>query len=258
MKNYLKLERLVPLVNIVGIPLITLYIACMIVAPWCANDASWVYVQDVWDRWQTLNAAMLAFIASVVALNISAYHENKQRQRRFVAAKAFLPHALSELTVYFRCAAVLLFESWESLQGGVGSPLEPLTATIPEAPEDYKEIFRNCISEADDDVAILMASILTKLQIFNARIREVDSSFKPGRTLIVVPDNIKVYLYNLAELQALVNNLFGFARSMDEFSNSKLVWDDFKQAYANLDIWIDQIDGLESFTKNRLEKNSCS
>jgi hypothetical protein len=235
-----------------------LYIVCMIVAPWCVDNTSWVYVQDVWDRWQTLNAAMLAFIASVIALNISAYHENKQRQRRFVAAKAFLPHALSELTVYFRSAAVLLLEAWECLQHGVGNNIQPLNAAQPNDPEEYKEIFRDCISEADDDVAILMASILTKLQIFNARIREVHSSFKPGRSLIVVSDNIKVYLYNLAELQALVNNLFGFARSMNDFSDSSLVWDDFKQAYANLDIWLDQIDGLESFTKNRLEKNSNS
>jgi hypothetical protein len=258
MKSYLKLERLVPLVNTVGIPLITLYLVSMIIAPWFANKSNWQYVQDVWDRWQTLNTGMLAFIASVIALNISTYHENKQRQRRFVAAKAFLPNALSELTVYFKGAAPFLLEAWEYLEGTPDSPLKPLITALPDAPGDYKEIFRNCISEAEDDVAALMASILTKLQILNARIREVDSSIKPDGKLIVMSGNIKVYLYNLAELQALINSLFGFARSMEDFSGAKLVWDDFKNAYANLEISIDQVDGLEDFTKWRLEKNSNS
>lgn len=258
MRNYLKLERLIPVVNAVGIPLIAIYIASMIVAPWFANESSWQYVQDVWDRWQTLNTGMLAFIASVVALNISTFHEKKQRQRRFVAAKAFLPNALSELTVYFRSAAALLYEAWECLEEKPEGTLMPLTRTSLDVSEKYKETFRNCISEADDDVAILMASILTKLQIFNARIREMDSSYKPDRMSIVVPNNIKVNLYNLAELQALVNNLFGFARSMEDFSDVNLVWDDFKNAYANLDIWVERVDGLEEFTKRRLEKTPNS
>lgn len=232
-----------------------IFFIAMILAPWINYDYEWKVVQEVWDRWQTLNAGVLAFIASVIALRISKSNENKQRQRRFVAAKAFLPHALSELMIYFKGSAAFLLEAWERVDEKHLLPLEPLALTTPEAPQDYKGIFKDCISEADDDVAALMASLLTKLQIFNARITEVESSFKPDRKLIVISENIRVYLYNLAELQALINNLFGFARSMEDFSDAKLTWDDFKNAYSNLDIWIDEIDGLEDFTKRAISRS---
>lgn len=48
--------------NLISAPLLLLYVICMVVAPYLADGSSWDYVQKVWDRWQTLNAGVLAFM----------------------------------------------------------------------------------------------------------------------------------------------------------------------------------------------------
>lgn len=63
-------------------------------------DDSWdvKQVQSIWHHWQALNVGMLAFMSSLVTFYISKFNANNQRERNFVAARAFLPEALSELT----------------------------------------------------------------------------------------------------------------------------------------------------------------
>lgn len=77
----------------------------------------------------------------------------------------------------------------------------------------------------------------------------------------VGPDriNLIVYIYRLGELLAMVNRLFPFARSLDVLDSSKLTWDDFENAYRNLDLWIEEIhiddnNNLEAFTKRAVER----
>lgn len=76
----------------------------MFIYPWLNLGWSWGLVEDVWDRWQGLNVGMLAFISSVTAFNIGRYNAEKQREREFMASKAFLPDALSGLTSYLQLA----------------------------------------------------------------------------------------------------------------------------------------------------------
>ena len=59
----------------------------------------------------------------------------------------------------------------------------------------------------------------------------------------------------------MVNNLFGFARNIEEFDGAPINWEDFHTAYANLNIWEDQIRisdelDLEQFTKRAISRNS--
>lgn len=69
--NVLKSKRLLNVVNVLGIILAALYFVCMPIAPWIQSGWDWDNVQDIWDRWQSLNVGMLAFISSILALNIS-------------------------------------------------------------------------------------------------------------------------------------------------------------------------------------------
>ncbi|OOF32629.1 hypothetical protein BZJ21_15105 [Salinivibrio costicola subsp. alcaliphilus] len=68
----------------------------------------------------------------------------------------------------------------------------------------------------------------------------------------IIKENIRSYLYRLGELQALVGRLFNYSRGIEKFDDSPLSWDDFKNAYGNLDLWIEEIDDLKGFTKRAI------
>ena len=90
----LKPDTLVSLLNGIGVPATIIYFSCMLLYPWIDGNFYWSHVQDIWDRWQSLNVGVLAFISSIIAFNISRFNANKQREREFTAAKAFLPMTL--------------------------------------------------------------------------------------------------------------------------------------------------------------------
>lgn len=226
----------------------------MVLAPWVKGD--WNYVQDVWDRWQTFNAGILAFAASLIAFKISRYNAKKQRQRQFIAARAFLPHALSELTYYNKRNSKLLFEAWDILTPTGGFGEKPLTSELAGLPDSYKEVFWKCISEADPEVADYLAKILVRLQINHSRMTELHSLFGQDRQRIWVKNNIMNYMFSLGELQAMINRIFGYSRGLDPFDDSSLVWGDYRAAYDNLNIDIDYIDELEEFTLRAIARNA--
>ena len=71
--------------------------------------------------------------------------------------------------------------------------------------------------------------------------------------------SLLTYLYRLAELQALVGLLFDFARGESDFKIRQLEWEDFRTAYGNLNIWledfvIDEKINLKAFTERQIAK----
>jgi len=229
----------------------------MIIAPWVAAKGDWVYVQSVWDRWQSLNVGMLALISSIVAFNISRFNEHKQRERNFIAARAFLPEALSELISYFKSSASVLNEAWQSVKNIAHRDKEPLQRPTPSLPIGYKETFSRCIEFAEPDVGEYLAYMLMRLQVHHSRLQELAIAFKDDRT-IIVSNNIIAYMYRLSELQALTEKLFAFARNSEEFSNNDLKWDNFLNAYRNLEINVEDFDDLAGFTQRAIESGSVS
>ncbi|MBJ4011329.1 hypothetical protein JGD23_22805, partial [Salmonella enterica subsp. enterica serovar Kentucky] len=83
-----------------GCILIGVYFVMMILKPWFDGGGNWSYVQEVWSHWQTLNAAMIAFTASLLAVYAAKYHEEQNRESQLLAARALLPQTLSDLTKY--------------------------------------------------------------------------------------------------------------------------------------------------------------
>lgn len=246
-------ERFISPLNWVGIPVVILYLVGMFAYPWIAGYGSWIHVQDVWERWQAFNVGMLAFVASLVAFNMSRYNAEMQRQRDFLAAKAFLPAALSALIKYFKGAASTLVFAWSEREGG-GPERQ-----WPELPEDYKEVFGQCIRYAATEVGHRMAYILARLQVHDARLRDItgqlhmSAHYRPDRASLIA------YLYRLGELQAQVNKLFDFARGEGKFDPDPLAWEDYRNAYSNLDIriadiLIDEQMSLEAFTKRAIAR----
>lgn len=229
-----------------------IYFLCMIVAPWVIGGWRWGYVQDVWDRWQAVNVGILAFAASFIAFEAARYSESKQRKREFLATRAFLPEALSELTAYLEDCAAVHMAAWNNAS----------RVTFPSPPTQYKDVFADCIRHADSDtgqqLSALLSEILMWLQVHVARIEGLMAS--PAHTAAMKQLNSLDGLRLVGELQAKINRLFPFARGLADLDSRPLVWDDYKNAYLNLGVHVENfvINGisLESKTQRHIEDKS--
>lgn len=211
----------------------------MFIYPFFISNNDWQHVHSVWYSWQALNVGMLAFSSSVIAFNISRYNAIKQRKRDFTAARAFLPESLSELTHYFEDCSEFLKYAWtESIRH---EKIE--FNTLPLLPSSYKSTFSSCINSAEDNVGEYLAYILTRLQILNSRL--ISMRKNPDD---IFTDNIRSYLYSLAELQALVNKLYKFGRGEIKFDIKPLTLEQYSAAYLCLDINVEDFGDLWGHT----------
>ena len=231
------------------------YFAAMVVTPIVESCGDWNYVLTTWYDWQSFNVGVLAFLSSVTALSISRINAESQRDRQFVAARAFLPHALSELCRYFKSSSAVLRCFWEEMDSQDGKYIGPSPKDFDELPGLYKEVFSRCIEFAEPEVGDQLSFILVRLQVFHSRMDSLKSSLG-STTNQLSPHELITYLFGLAQLQALINQLFPFARGQELFDGEPLTWEDYQNAYANLDLWLSDYEGLEDFTKQRIAKGS--
>lgn len=227
----------------IGIP----YLASMLIFP--LMQGNWKHVHSVWYTWQSFNTGVLAFTASIFALNAVRYTEEKKRQRNFVAARAFLPQALSELTTYFEKSSKLMVEAWSRAKDNSDWCKTPLNSECPELPSSYRQVFKDCISEAYPEVADHFAYILVRLQIHHSRMKSLVRDFSEDNNTVQIPYSLMTQVFALAELQALINQLFEFSRGMGSFDNKPLSEDDFYTCYRLWSIEIDKNIELKSFTE---------
>lgn len=201
-------------------PFILIYFISMLIYPWAQGD--WKHVQAVWDRWQSLNVGILAFTASCFAL-LASHHFSQaqhdliigQRERDFIAAKAFLPGALSVLCDYTEACIPPLEEAWQR-DKDIGSRT-PLLNPIPELPKDYKDIFKSCISLAPKEAGDHLSKILEKLQIQNSRLTEFSNNFKSASFTLMDNGTVLGKINDIAELRWLIDQTFDYARGRNRF-----------------------------------------
>ena len=228
------------------------YIYFMFINPFF--NGGWNAALKVWNSWQSLNVGILAFASSIIAFSIARYNAEKQRKREFVAAKAFLSEALSELSVYLKQSATLYIEAYKRASNDQDRCNTPLDSALPELPNNYRAVFSNCIHSATPDVGEHLAKILSLLQIHIARLTSEYEEFNPNSNMVKIPSNIMSNIYHLGKLQALVNKTFSFARSEEDLDYSPLTRDDLVTAFINLDIEIEQIEDLFEFTTRACER----
>lgn len=224
LKGKLK-KPLVWILLFLAIPLFVLYFVAMVVWPFASSGWDWGYVQEVWGRWQTFNAAMIALGASFIALWAARRQAAQQkelvegqRRREFVAAKAFLTASLSELHGYFDDVNVTYSNLYLSLpwEGYFDeSDTDTLALELPKLPSSYQSVFRDCIVHAPPDVAEFMASILSMLQIIHSRIGGLNERSVGYRRSDVVSE-----ILNVAMVHAKCERLYPYARE-----NEPLVFD---------------------------------
>jgi hypothetical protein len=242
----LKLDKFITLSRWPVVVFGAIYFFCMIIAPGIVGD--WNYVQNVWDRWQGVNVGVLAFAASFIAFEVTRYKESRQSEREFLASRALLPEALSELTAYLKDSTRVHMAAWNN-----AAPVPP--ALIP---SEYKVVFANCIRHASSDIGEQLSDILVWLQIHTARLEEFIAN--PPSTAAMKKINALDGLRLVGELQAKVNKLFDFARGMGALDSQPLAWDDYRNAYLNLGLHIEDLVvgnwSLETKTRQHIERSN--
>ncbi len=238
--------------------LLVIYTYCMLIHPWFAGGFSWKYVHSVWYTWQALNVGILAFASSLLAFNIAKFNAEKQRQREFIAERAMLPQALSDLCKYLKECTPIITEAYNRSTRDEDDPAISLESKLPNLATSHISVFQNCIKVAEPDVGQYLAEILGDLQVHSARLDSMQKSFSSTESIAYVHNSSTYvsYLYCLAEIQAKINKLFDFARGEAQFDNSKLTLNEMSTAYSVLDIHSEDYDGLDVQTENALKANS--
>lgn len=215
-----------------------IYIFSMLVYPWI-HGGGWLYVQGVWARWEPFNAAMLAFISSVLALSISRIKDERQRERNFLAARAFLAESLSDITKHLMSCARTLDSWWTA-------PAHTLLVYQPYVSTSYKTVFQNCILYAEPRIAGHLSNILSWLQIFDSRMSEFVSKNPSGSLGTLRRVELFEHFLLLGILQAYINKLFSLSRGFN-FHDSFISLDDLYTAFFSLKIFPENIYIEDSF-----------
>lgn len=228
------------------------YFLCMVVVPLFNGHFEWSYLLSVWQDWQTINASMIALTSTVIALNIAKVKEDNERERRFVAARASMPHVLSDLTNYCRKCGPILLQFWENPELRRTGARET-TITTPQPPEKYLDILSRCIEHAEPSVGQFLADLLGRLQVLNARLSDLIEPRQTQVRVLYSDQEIVVYIFSLGVIQAMLNKLFDFARDNAPF-DARLTVDDCINAYLNVDIHEVDVAGLRQFTEKKINK----
>lgn len=243
------------ILNRIGFPLVGVYFFSMFMYPFIGGN--WTHAQSVWHDWQSLNVGVLAFVSSLIAFNISRYNANKQRDREFIAERALLPQALSELSEHLKQCAELLSEVWSIKHDLSAYRSLTVQSKKPELDPALQKVFSNCIRHGEPHVAEHLAKVLMHLQVSESRILGLQKILNTNVALGSNLENIQSYMFGLAQIQALINETFEFARGEGEFSQVNVGIDELTTAYLNLDIRMETIDNLLSYTKKRLARNNA-
>ncbi|MFM4938190.1 hypothetical protein [Aeromonas enteropelogenes] len=208
-------------VVIISIPFILIYIFSMIIAPWFIYSFSWKDVHQVWLDWQTLNTGVLALISSLIAFYSVKHQQLRSEEKEFQAAKALLPDSLSELCDYTEKAGEVLKYALEMISQDLHRNCNGLGIDIPSKPTSHINIISTIIKNSDDKYAESFTIFIQKMQVFHARLCNLNNSFSSDSRTVILDINILSDLILLAELHAFISHYFDFARdnNFDEISS---------------------------------------
>lgn len=249
-------DKKVNLIDLLIYFAVFLYVLAMFMYP--LYQGSWGHLHSVLLDWQTLNAAIIAFIAAWLTFQITRYKESEHEKRELIAAKAFLPNALSELIVFYKSSAKVLENYHTILLADVERPLGDRgeVLALPEMPQEYKTAFKECIKYAEAEEGRKLAYILESLQVHNSRVHLINDYLTGTCKTIVGHDFTLVCLLRLAELYVVTIGLFNYARNATENQQHTLL-ESFDIAYRSLELsnyYTDLID----ITKIRLLSNKST
>lgn len=186
---------------------VMIYVFSMYVYPFLSGQG-WESVQRVWDRWQTLNAGVLAFSAAVVGFSISKYKVEQDRINELSAVRVYLPNALGKVSAYTEDAKKFVDLAFRKLDDDKYF----LETDVPVMPDEVFDVFSHAIKYSSGNVKDRLAKIIELQQILMARLCGLGEFARgKGSTFYVKSQKYEFY-YLISEVKYLSDSLFSFAR----------------------------------------------
>ena len=199
------------------------YLCSMVLIPLASEG--YQSTLKIWFEWQTFNAGMIALLAAAITAGIAIYLDAQARKlekerarceskRNFIAARAFLPHALANIDTYAQQCSTSLrsFYLANRLSPRSGEHKENLAKEFSEhaKPNGFEPTFRDCIKYAEDENSEKMTQLLVELQVFLSRMSEFENEKS-------IPSNyaLEMLVYSI-HFQFRVASFYGFARKGTE------------------------------------------
>lgn len=192
---------------------------------------SWAVITGIERRWQSLIGGALVIQAAEIG-GYFIYQQIKRddradqevQRRRFQAEFAILPMILSDLIDHLNESAEYGYNLFNRIRNEtVQDPPDPPARL----PETIVQQLKGLVEGGDENLMQAAQTLLRKLQIHGSRLKELSRSHGfPGYSPPSPQEMLNV-LADTAELHAIVENLFLFARG--------------KEAHASTDILVDAI-----------------
>jgi hypothetical protein len=161
-----------------------------------------------------LVAIAAAFIGGIFInrqIRSSERQAERQRNQKFLAARASMPITLAMVITYTRGCARFLAAIHRTRSGGVISPVAGLPV-LPAIPDQAVEEFRILIETGPSSIAGPIATLLSLIQVQRARLDDV-AEWNEGRiTLTVSLPNLEEYILDTAEVYMRASYLFEYGR----------------------------------------------
>ncbi|MBE5121230.1 hypothetical protein HJ037_11780 [Vibrio parahaemolyticus] len=168
---------------------------------------------DTLHRWQSLNAAIIAFFAALLAIYNTKQAELQKSIKKRKALRAFLPLAILEVQDYLK-------ELRKGLKD-VHEDCDPIRLMSRKPPTDAFKKFENFIEHSHPEDQMLvdhLVILISSLQAYEARIkRMLDENARNART---VSEQTLKFTFRAS---ALVEGMFQFARfETDTYNRTQL------------------------------------
>jgi hypothetical protein len=226
------------------------------IKPWFDSGFSWPHVQGVWSSWQTFNAGMTAFTASIIALYVVGYKERAERERKQVAANALMPIALSEIIGFCECNFKLLQDAYSKrniTQSKYNNSKLYIEGEVAEISTWVSEALKECIASSEKKDGKFIAGLLSDLQVMRSRLQSIHNKINSKSELLVNEHTIERHVIELAYIVAKINRLFPFARMKKRLYTGKA----FKKEVINAlcCIGCDDLEFVSVFEKVNTDKD---
>ncbi|MFL1916941.1 hypothetical protein ACJW8B_16320 [Plesiomonas shigelloides] len=224
--------------------ILMIYIFCMLIYPWFSGG--WYNVQKTWAYWQSLNAAVIAFISSLIILYAARYQVIEQRKRDFQAAKSFLPHVLNDMSEHIDICAGIFKEEYKGGNKNVladgGSPILTM--------ESLKAL-SECIKYSDDTLAAFLTKLLCIMQINNSRINSLCKR-KAGMNRQFLLSSLNY----LCLIKSMVDKLYEYTRDDVKSLNADITEDEMYNSLLALGIIVNDASEMSKITGRTTVKNT--
>lgn len=224
-------------------------VRCVAPENW-ANDFS----QCLYE-WQGLEGGFLALVAAAVSIfflrrqiMLSDKHEGQRLQRQQNAARATLPLTLSGLIESLRSMLLALeLARIEVKAKGQADDFEP-----PHTPTEHIAELQAVIATTDKDSVIKpMSQIIREIQTLWSRVGDLRDQAAQRRR-VGLEQNIDEWIVQAAQIHALIESLFDYARAETEDGPSSVSWERAESVIFQLGI---ESTSLKNAIQRKLEKS---